>query len=615
MEEDPHFLGLRRPPSPLASAHSSCPLSPSYSNSANIAKDSSLNQLDDSLNFQILSSNLQSLISPFFDNKFSDVLFYVAGHPVPLHRCILAARCPFFMCLFSKDASYLASLAPIDESVNKTSPKLKIDLGRLFDTYPDIGKVSCEAFMTTMEFIYSGTRTLPAIPCIEDECLHEACRPVVGFSIDMLALASLLDITALKNLWQSRLHHVLEKAGADEVLLVLKAAKLHGTDSLLSRSVHLVAASEIGKVDIEKQLPEDLAVEVLALRRSMGLLQPEDLNPTHERECKRIRKALDSDDVELVRLLLKEGCVSLDQAHALHYAVSYCDPHAVKDVVELRLADVNLKNDRGFTPLHVASMRCDPSILVTLLSGGANPLETTPDGRTAFQISSRIMRKKNYYSNKSLSAQIDRLSVQILHQAETKGLFEDAAEIFPPTSNANELFMRLIYLENRIAVARLLFPLEAKVVTDICHLKSTSEFVGFGCSESSNMCREGKVDLEQVSSSHLSISKASMAAASMPTPVINEALLKRIDALQKCVIVGRKMFPGTVAILNNFTDDDDPLELRSIQAGTLKEQRQKKRRFRELQQALEAAFKKDFATMERCKFSLNGDPRSQNEED
>ncbi|MCO5580493.1 hypothetical protein L7F22_034361 [Adiantum nelumboides] len=531
MEEEQHFLGLGNPSSLLASALSSSPLSPSNSNFANTGTGS-LDKLDERTNFQILSSNLQSLISPVLDNKFSDVVFYVAGHLVPLHRCILAARCPFFMSLFSKDAAYLASFAPIDDSIQKSSSRLTIDLGRLFDAFPDVWNISYEAFMTTTEFIYCGTQTLTAVPCVDENCLHEVCRPVVKFFIDMLAIASLLDITILKDFWQSRLYHVLEKVGADEALLVLKAAKLHGIDNLLSRSLNLVAASEIGKVDIEKQLSVELAAEVLALRRSMGLLQPEDLNPTHERECKRIRKALDSDDVELVRLLLKEGHVSLDQAHALHYAVSYCNPRTVKDVVELGLADVNLKNDRGFTPLHVASVRCDPSILVTLLARGASPLERTPDGRTAYQISSRIMKKKDSFSNKSVSAQRDQLSVNILYQAETKGLFEDAAEIFPPTNDASELFMRLIYLENRIAVARLLFPLEAKLVIDICDLKSTSEFVGFGFSESSSMCREGKVDLEQVSSSHLSISKASMAAALMPIPVINEALLQRIDALQ-----------------------------------------------------------------------------------
>lgn len=50
----------------------------------------------ESSTLQKLSSNINSLLSAEFDNSFSDVHIYISNCVVPLHRCILAARCPFF---------------------------------------------------------------------------------------------------------------------------------------------------------------------------------------------------------------------------------------------------------------------------------------------------------------------------------------------------------------------------------------------------------------------------------------------------------------------------------------------------------------------------------------
>ncbi|BAT80080.1 hypothetical protein VIGAN_02304300 [Vigna angularis var. angularis] len=80
----------------------------------------------------------------------------------------------------------------------------------------------------------------------------------------------------------------------------------------------------------------------------------------------RIHRALDSDDVELVRLLLKEGHTTLDDAYALHYAVAYCDVKTTSELLDLGLADVNHKNHRGYSVLHVAAMRKEPNIIVSL---------------------------------------------------------------------------------------------------------------------------------------------------------------------------------------------------------------------------------------------------------
>lgn len=600
MEKDESHQDVEESLASLALALSSFSVPLGSNRSVETTKDIAWDTSAYNTKLQNFSSNIHSLIFPDFDDKFSDVLFYVSGHVVPLHRCILAVRCPFFKSLFDKNMTYLASLAPIDEPIDSQSSKLKIDFGRLFDTLPDVGRVSYEAFMNTMGFVYSGIQNISDVKCIDDDqCAHEACRPVVDFAIEMLGLTSALGIGDLKTSWQKYLHKIIEKADVDEVIPVLIAAKSHGADSLLSPCLHLVAISNLGSVHVEKQLPRALATEVLGLRRKMGLLLPQKLDPTYETECQRIRKALDSDDVELVHLLLEEGNVTLDQVHALHYAVLYCNPHTVRDMIELGLADLNIRDERGFTVLHVASMRRDFYILVTLLSNGAHPLETTPDGRTSLQLCRRSLRRPSTFSKK------DCLCVRLLYQAGREDLIEGASAIFPPTVDEKELFNRLLYLENRIAIGRLLFPQETKLVAGICNLESTSEFVGFRCCEFPSVPRkEIEVDLNQIPPSHTPINKILTVSSSMPSPVMNEALLKRLDALQRTVMLGRRMFPCYVAIINSFTDDDDTLEL--FHASS-EEQKRKKRHYCELEQALEGTFQKKLAAMENHK---TNEPRS-----
>lgn len=545
---------------------------------------------------QKFSSNIYTLLSTDFDDSFSDVLIYVSNRVVPLHRCILAAGCPFFKSLFLKDKRYLDSLAPGEPSDEK-STKLKIDLGRLLlSTLPSYtGKVCYDALLTIIGFLYSGHQTVTNVKCIDDHCLHEACGPVVEYAVQMLGLSSVFDLGDLKIFWQHYLQELLEKAQVDEVLPVLVAAKAYGAEFLLSTCKHIVAVSNMGTVDIEKQLSMPLSGEVLAHRCKMGLLQPETLNPTLEKECQRIRKALDSDDVELVRLLLNEGRVSLDSAYALHYAAAYCDPRTVNDILELGLADINARNNRGFSVLHVASMRQDPSILVSLLYKGSNVLETTPDGRTSLQLCSRLMRRfGNDINAGAADLQKENVCLEILSKAGMKNLFEDAA--FPPVTDENEFLERLFVLENRAAVCRLLFPQEASVVQGTTHLESTtSEFVGFRVPDIlKKLKREASMDLNQLPSTHASIN--GVPTPSSP-PVISEALIKRIEALQKTVTLGRKLFPGIISAIDAFTDDGPP-ELVSMKLGSLEEHKTMKRRYSELTDMLAEASQKDAEGME-----------------
>lgn len=51
-----------------------------------------------------------------------------------------------------------------------------------------------------------------------------------------------------------------------------------------------------------------------------------------------MNRALDSDDIELVQLLLDEGKLDLNEACGLHYAAAYCHPRTLAHLLELDIA-------------------------------------------------------------------------------------------------------------------------------------------------------------------------------------------------------------------------------------------------------------------------------------
>ena len=250
---------------------------------------------------------------------------------------------------------------------------------------------------------------------------------------------------------QNHLYDIVEKTPVEQVFLILIAAHVHGAQSLFTLCIKSIAVSHVSKVDLLKQLPLALAEEIISLRSKMNLhhMQQEITNPEHEMECQRIRKALDSDDVELVRLLLREGEVSIDEAYGLHYAVAYCATNTVLELLDIGIANPNLRNDCGFTVLHVAAIRREPSILACLLIKGANPMERTPSSQTALQLCARSIQRSDHPNHKDCGEELqkDRLSIEILDQAGRENPF--ANTVFPPAVDEKELFMRLLYLENR----------------------------------------------------------------------------------------------------------------------------------------------------------------------
>ncbi|KAK6941360.1 NPR1/NIM1-like, C-terminal [Dillenia turbinata] len=201
--------------------------------------------------------------------------------------------------------------------------------------------------------------------------------------------------------------------------------------------------SNVDIVILEKVLPQHIVKQISDSCKELGVDGPEG-NTFLDKHVKRIHRALDSDGVDLVRMLLKEGHTNSDDARALHYAMAYCDAKTTPELLDIALADINRRNARGYTVLHVAAVRKEPKIIRSTEEGKASPKDT--------------------------------LCVEISEQAERRdpSLGEAA---FCLAKAGDDLRMKLLYLENRVALTRLLFPMEARVEMDITQVDGTSEFM------------------------------------------------------------------------------------------------------------------------------------------
>ncbi|CAH9143380.1 unnamed protein product [Cuscuta epithymum] len=220
-------------------------------------------------------------------------------------------------------------------------------------------------------------------------------------------------------------------------------------EALMSSCMDIIVKSDIDTITLEKALPCQIVKQITDSRTKLGLQVPGS-NRFHDKHVKRIYRALDSDDVELVRMLLKEGHTNLDDAYALHYAVAYCDAKTTSELLDLSIADVNHRNLRGYTVLHVAAIRKDPKIVVSLLTKGARPSDLTSDGRKALQIAKRLTRAMDYKKpvEQGKTTPKNRLCIEILEQAERRDpLLGEASESLAMAGD--DLRMKLLYLENR----------------------------------------------------------------------------------------------------------------------------------------------------------------------
>lgn len=248
----------------------------------------------------------------------------------------------------------------------------------------------------------------------------------------------------------------------EDVIPILMVAFHCQLSQLVALCVDRVARSDLNQISIEKELPCELSEKVKLLRRDLQQQDSENYAPVVDalslKRITRIHKALDSDDVELVKLLLNESDITLDEAGALHYAAAYCDPKVVSEVLGLGMANVNLRNSRGYTVLHVAAMRKEPSIIVSLLTNGACASDLTFDGQSAVSICRRLTRPKDYHpkTEQGKETNKDRICIDVLQREMRRNPLAGDLSVSSQTV-ADDLHMKLLYLENRGMMSWMIF--------------------------------------------------------------------------------------------------------------------------------------------------------------
>ncbi|KAH7519224.1 BTB/POZ domain and ankyrin repeat-containing protein NPR1 [Ziziphus jujuba] len=527
-----------------------------------------------------LSDNLESMFvgSNDFD-FFADAKLVVStGQEVAVHRCVLSARSPFFRNAFS----------------GSRDGEARFQLKELAKDY-DVG---FEAVVAVLHYLYSGkVRSFPegVCVCVDEDCTHMACRPTVDFMVEVLYASFTFQVFELVALYQSRLSEILDKIAIDDMLVVLSVVNMCGKacERLLGRCIEIIVKSDVDVVTFDRALPHDIVKQIMDSRFNLGFNNSES-HSFPEKHIKRIHRALDSDDVELVRMLLKEAHTSLDDAYALHYAVAYCDAKTTTELLDLGLADVNCRNLRGYTVLHVAALRREPKIIVSLLTKGARPSDLTLDGRKALQITKRLTRAADYFKSKEggKTSHNNKLCIEILEQAERRDPLVGEASLSLATAG-DDLRMKLLYLENRVGLAKLLFPMEAKVVMDIAQIDGTSEFPLIAInSRTLTGTQRTTVDLNEA-----------------PFKIQEEHLI-RLRALSRTVELGKRFFPRCSEVLNTIMDADDLSQLAYLGNDTPEERLVKKQRYMELQEDLNKAFKEDKEEFDRSAISSSSSSTS-----
>uniref|UniRef100_A0A1J3K477 Regulatory protein NPR4 n=1 Tax=Noccaea caerulescens TaxID=107243 RepID=A0A1J3K477_NOCCA len=529
----------------------------------------------EAVNLVKLSSNLEKLLTNP-DCDYTDAEIIITGEEaqaVSVHRCILAARSKFFLELFKKDKESSAK--------SETKPKYHMK-----DLLP-YGNVGREAFIHFLSYIYTGKLKpypIEVSTCVDTVCAHDSCRPAIDFAVELMYASHVFQIPELVSSFQRRLSNYVEKSLVEDVLPILLAAFHCDLTQLLDQCIERVARSDLDRFCIEKELPLEASVKIKELRVKSVNIIPEVVvvDKSLERTGK-VLKALDSDDLELVKLLLTESDITLDQANGLHYAVAYSDPKVVAEVLALDMADVNFRNSRGYTVLHLAAMRREPLIIISLIEKGANTSDLTFDGRSAINICRRLTRPKDYYTKtaKGQEANKNRLCIDLLEREIRRNPLASGGDT-PTCSHSmpEDLQMRLLYLEKRVGLAQLFFPTEAKVAMDSANVEGTSEFTGVLVQPPSNGATGNlsQVDLNE-------------------TPIMQtKRLLARMEALMKTVETGRRYFPSCSEVLDKYMDeymDEDIPDMSHPEKGSVKERRLKRMRYNELKNNVKKAYSKD----------------------
>lgn len=515
-----------------------------------------------------LSKSLGKLVDrPDDYNDYADAEIEVEGKVIGVHRCILAARSPFLDQHFKAERK---------EGAGKPRYLMSelVGAGGMVVGY--------EAFMIVLNYLYTG-KVQPSKPdvstCVDASCAHVACGPAIQYAVEIMYISATFQITELVMLFERQLLNYVDNAFAEDVIPILMVAFYSDSKQLLSHCIQRIARSDLHLITIDKELPLEVAIKIKSLRVEQQQQQEEEEhNSALVADSKRIRsihRALDSDDIELVRLLMEESKLSLDAAYALHYAAAYCTGKILKELLNMRTADVNLKDSRGHTVLHVAARRKDSSVIVELLHWGASVSLTTGDGRTALTICRRLTRLKDFKAEvkHGEEANKDRLCIDMLEREMGRKSLDETISMSGMTA-ADDLHMNLLLYENRVAMARSLFPHQARLAMQIAEADMTLEFAGLSASKGKyGNFREVKLN-------------------EIPSEQVEKLQHQRLQALQKTVETGRRFFPSCSAVLDKLLEDDT-LGTLLLERGTLEERKKKRMRYMELKDEVMKAFNKD----------------------
>ncbi|KAK6127237.1 hypothetical protein DH2020_039036 [Rehmannia glutinosa] len=334
-----------------------------------------------------MNSNEDSLRSLSLDylnllingQAFSDVTFSVEGRLVHAHKCILAARSPFFRKFFFGP--------PVDTQLGH--PRGPIMMTQVVP----VNTVGYEVFLLVLQYLYSGQVSVvpqlkiePRLDCGERGCYHAHCSSAVDLALGTLTAARSFGVEQLALLTQKQLASMVEKASIDNVIKVLIASRNQELHQLWTTCSHIVAKSNLPPQILAKHLPIDVVAKIEDLRLKSSLIRRHHHHP-EDQKLRRMRRALDSSDVELVRLMVMGENLNLDESLALHYAVENCSCEVVKALLELDSADVNCPaGPFGKTPLHIAAEMVSPEMVAVLLDHHADPNRRTADGITPLDV-------------------------------------------------------------------------------------------------------------------------------------------------------------------------------------------------------------------------------------
>ncbi|KAI3968265.1 hypothetical protein MKX01_018568 [Papaver californicum] len=358
---------------------------------------------------------------------FSDVTFSVEGRLVHAHKCILAARSLFFrkfFCESSSSSSDSPNGTDLSSAVVSSSPG-SANNNYHSQTVIPVNSIGYEVFLLMLQFLYSGQVSIvpqkqePRPNCGERGCWHTHCTSAVDLALDVLSAASSFGVEQLALLTQRHLASMVEKASIEDVMKVLLVSRKQEMQQLWSTCSHLVAKSGLPPEILAKHLPFDVVAKIEEVRLKSSLfttqnqfsfvpqhqqqhhhqLQNHDHNNNYhhlhlsisadpeDQKIRRMRRALDSSDVELVKLMVMGEGLNLDESLALHYAVENCSREVVKALLELGAANVNYQAGPTMkTSLHIAAEMVCPDMVAVLLDHHADPNVRTIEGITPLDV-------------------------------------------------------------------------------------------------------------------------------------------------------------------------------------------------------------------------------------